>query len=369
MAGAERITELTAQALDEFESTSSVSALVRRAHRIAMLRHDYAGQVWLALQLRDWSSSVKPDGGELYALYAKLIALLGASAGRQEYEKQVTKWEASHEMLDPEGQIHGASVDQIETRVTLVEQNYAQINTARDSPTEDPDSLSEDWSKSQAHLLPMISSLRNILSKIRVEVHNYLVATEAELEAGRRDSAFFDQVYVRTNSLLNKYAPDAATKFVAAQERATAGDKESIAHALTWCRRMIKSLADVVYRATNEEKIGCDGISRKMTGRAYKDRLLQYVQEKVCEHNSNEVLTTIISDLDARLKALDALAGKGVHGDRSLDDVHSCVMQTYLLAADLLAIAGDTSVLLTNKEPPPPIRRHQRTDDFAHQQT
>jgi hypothetical protein len=50
---------------------------------------------------------------------------------------------------------------------------------------------------------------------------------------------------------------------------------------------MIKSLADVVYRATNEEKIG--------------------------EHNSKEVLTTIISDLDA-------LAVKGVHGDRSLDD-------------------------------------------------
>jgi hypothetical protein len=35
-----------------------------------------------------------------------------------------------------------------------------------------------------------------------------------------------------------------ATKFVAAQERATAGDKESIAHAVTWCRRMYKSLAD-----------------------------------------------------------------------------------------------------------------------------
>jgi hypothetical protein len=177
MVGTERINELTAQALDEFESTNSVSALVRRAHRIAMLRHDYARQVWLALQLRDWGSSIQPDSGELYTLYAKLIALLGASEGRQEYEKQITKWEASHEMLDPEGQIYGASVDQIETLVALVEQNYAQINTARNSPTEDPDRLTEDRGKAQAHLVPMISSLRNILSKIRVEVHNYLVAT------------------------------------------------------------------------------------------------------------------------------------------------------------------------------------------------
>jgi hypothetical protein len=65
-------------------------------------------------------------------------------------------------------------------------------------------------------------------------------------------------------------------------------------------------------------------------------------------------LAAVISDLDARLKALDALAGKGVHGDRSLDDVHTCVLQTYLLAADLLAIAEGASLLLTDEEPPPP---------------
>src|SRR5262249_55162257 len=152
----ERINELTAQALDEFESTNSVSALVRRAHRIAVLRHDYAGQVWLALQLNDWGGSIKPDSGELYALYAKLITLLGASAGRQEYEKQITKWEASHEMLDPEGQIHGASADQIETLVALVEQNYARINTARDSSPADPDRLTEDRGNAVAHLVPIV---------------------------------------------------------------------------------------------------------------------------------------------------------------------------------------------------------------------
>lgn len=354
MPAAERISELTAQALDEFESTASVSALVRRAHRIAVLRHDYAGQVWLALQLRDWGGSIKPDSGELYDLYTKLIALLGAPGGRREYDKQITKWEASHETLDPQGQIHGASVDQIETLIAAVDQNYARMGAPRHLSATPPDQLAEGRHIAQAQLVPTTSSLRNILSKIRVEVHNYLVATEAELEAGRRDSVFFDQVYVRINSLLNKYAPDAAIKFVAAQERATAGDKESIAHAMTWCRRMTKSLADVLYRATNDEKIGCDGISRKMTGRAYKDRLLQYVQDKVSKHKSEAVLTRVISDLDARLKALDALAGKGAHGDRSLDDVHTCVLQTYLLAADLLAIAEDASLLLTDEEPPLP---------------
>jgi len=41
----DRITQLTRRALDEFDSGQSVSAIVRRAHRIAVLRHDYAAQV------------------------------------------------------------------------------------------------------------------------------------------------------------------------------------------------------------------------------------------------------------------------------------------------------------------------------------
>jgi hypothetical protein len=72
-------------------------------------------------------------------------------------------------------------------------------------------------------------------------------------------------VYARINSLLNTYAPEAAKKFVAAQERVTDGGQEDIAHALTSCRRMIKSLADALYPATKEEKKGLDGVSRPMT--------------------------------------------------------------------------------------------------------
>jgi hypothetical protein len=44
----DRVRELTTRALDEFEANSSTSALVRQAHRIAALRHDYAQQVWCA---------------------------------------------------------------------------------------------------------------------------------------------------------------------------------------------------------------------------------------------------------------------------------------------------------------------------------
>jgi hypothetical protein len=47
---------------------------------------------------------------------------------------------------------------------------------------------------------------------------------------------------------------------------------------------MIKSLADALYPVTNQEQAGLDGMPRKMSDDAYKNRLLQYVSEKVGKH-------------------------------------------------------------------------------------
>jgi hypothetical protein len=93
---------------------------------------------------------------------------------------------------------------------------------------------------------------------------------------------------------------------------------------------------------------GLDGIPRKMTDDAYKNRLLQYVREQLGRHKNGAILQAIINDLGARLNALDALAGKGVHADTSLAEARTCVMQTYLLAGDLLSIAVGESTLLSD---------------------
>ena len=181
-------------------------------------------------------------------------------------------------------------------------------------------------------------------------MHDFLVSTEAELDAGRDESSFFDQAQARINALLNTYAPDAVAKFVAAQERITSGGEEDISHALTSCRRMIKSRADALYPATNEEKPELDGVSRKMSDDAYKNRLLQFVREQVGKHKSGAVLQAVISDLSKRLDALDALSSKDVHADPSIAEAHTCFVQTYLLAGDLLAIAEGTSMLLRDEQ-------------------
>lgn len=351
MGDVEQIRKLTVQALDDFESGSPVSALVRRAHRIAVLRHDYAAQVWFTTQQRDLTAF--GDNSDLRALRAKLIALLGQDAGWAEYTKQAEKSNDSRKLNDGSGKLSAYSIDQIEVQVKHLEDAIAEREVPSNLHSYDAGVMVQQQRHMREQLTPQLMALTNVLARVRQATHDYLVATEAELDAGREESSFFDRVYTRINALLNRYAPEAAKKFIAAQDRVSSGDAEAISHALTSCRRMIKSLADELYPATDEEKIGIDNVPRKMSDSAYKNRLLQYVREQIGKHKTGEVLQTVISDLGKRIDALDGLANKGVHADTSIAEAHTCVLQTYLLAGDLLAIAEGTSLLLTDSAESP----------------
>jgi hypothetical protein len=292
---ANRIRTLTEKALDEFDSGKPVSALVRQAHRIASLRHDYASQVWFELQQRELGVSIPKDDPVLLGLRDKLIALVGEEAAQAEHLRQFRRWESGRKMLDSEN-IHPTPVDQLEALLDQTQRVYDEMEHPPNLTPIDAALMKQEQSRARTKLAPSIASLRNILSRVRQAVHDYLVATEAELDAGRDESSFLDQAQARINKLLNTYAADAA-KFVAAQERITSGGEEDISHALTSCRRIIKSLADALYPATNEEKPGLDGVVRKMSDDAYKNRLLQFVREKVGTHKSGPILLTVIADL------------------------------------------------------------------------
>lgn len=113
MVANDRARALTEKALDEFESGQSVSALVRQAHRIAVLRHDYAAQVWFEFQQHEIGRAIDKDDPKLLALKGQLVALLGDKAGIVEYFRQYKRWECSRKMMDSEN-VSPQSVDQLE---------------------------------------------------------------------------------------------------------------------------------------------------------------------------------------------------------------------------------------------------------------
>jgi hypothetical protein len=137
---------------------------------------------------------------------------------------------------------------------------------------------------------------------------------------------------------LTTISAPALEQFQTAYRRLKDGGDEDRAHALTSCRRVLKTLADELYPARSEPVTGSDGKSHVVNDAAFVNRLLQYVSETVGTHENGAVVQATLTDVDARLSALNDLASKGVHADATTYEVDTCVVQTYLVVADVLRI-------------------------------
>ena len=148
-------------------------------------------------------------------------------------------------------------------------------------------------------------------------------------------------------------APDALAAFAAAVKRVQEGDAESLSHALTSCRRVLKAVADKVYPARSGEVTGVDGKARAMTDDKYLNRLNQAVAEALGKHGQGAVLQAVLQDFGKRLSALNDLASKGVHDSVTAAEVDICVIQTYLLVGDILrAVKGESALVSAVSEEP-----------------
>ncbi len=68
-------------------------------------------------------------------------------------------------------------------------------------------------------------------------------------------------------------------QFTAAYRRAREDDAESKTHALTTCRRILESVADVVYPARQEPVVDSGGKTRKVGTENYVNRLWMFASE------------------------------------------------------------------------------------------
>lgn len=354
MTSSSRLQELLTQALDQFDAAATtVATNVRRASRIASLRKDYANQLWLQWEMTDLSAgkTQKWQDPAIARIKAELDTLLGAEAGRGEGSRAFLQFERNRTMdIDGQAMVNGTSIGQLEDQLRAAQAAYDDfVSPAGLSPV-DAYYVHRDADAGKAKLIPTINTLQMVVERVRSSVHSFLVATEAELEQGQSQSGLFVRAQEYVNGALAQYAPKSLEQFVAAQDRLYGGTREDLAHALTSCRRMLKSLADHLYPATNGGVVGIDGIERPMSDDQYRNRLLEYVRQVLGKHAQSGVIQKTLDSLGARLKSLDSLASKGVHDDVTAAEAETCVVWTYVLAADLIRLTDGTSALFADKD-------------------
>jgi hypothetical protein len=102
---------------------------------------------------------------------------------------------------------------------------------------------------------------------------------------------------------------------------------------------VLKTLADVLYPASNATVQGVDGNVHEMTDDKWISRLCQFATDQGSSSSATTLLATQVQSLAERLKALNSLSSKGVHDNVSTAEVDQCMIQTYLVVGDLLRIA------------------------------
>ncbi len=317
--------QLAVEALGEFEAVS-LSASLRRTSRIARLLGDADTALLLRSELgmgggSGWLRLVDarklfPDGtvDDVYSA--------AASVTEAWIEDRRPRVPAGQVHLLPEGSILGGSVDSLEADVRTM-QDQATTRTGLE----------------QAQFYAAIGFRNEVLDRIRTRTHAYLCQVEVELSLTVATQRIFDHHRQRVDLFLRQHASTVFDQFAAAYRRVQEGAVEERAQALTSCRRILKSVADVVYPVPAEPVPDNDGKIRDLSSEKYINRLWQFIDQAQVGGTFTQSIHATLIDLGNRIDALYQLCNKGTHADQvSVREVEWCVIQTYLLSGEMLSL-------------------------------
>lgn len=331
-----RILELVQKALDDFDDSAvPLSAIAQRALRIARLRHDYTAVWWLTREVA---------GSTDEAARARLRAELTPHFTDEEWSR-TNSWvvetfvaERAAKNILPTGEIEAeekvmpGSVAEIEDGI----ERLAAVAQGSQPLAKDQGFQVQDWAMLSA------GQHRAVLGRLRHRIHEYLSQTEEQLIYGQILSDAFERNRRYVDEGLQTRAPETFEQLTAAYQRLREGTDEGRVHAVTSCRRALKSVADVLYAPSDGPVIGPDGIEHAVTDDKFINRLWQFASERG-KDRSVEMLLVQVTDLGNRVEALNDLASKGVHAAIADYEADQCMIQTYLTIGDLLRLDDRTS--------------------------
>lgn len=319
------IINLTRTALELFE-TSTLDASARRALRIAQLRGD-SEEAWL---LR---TDLRPAGGATELRISEISSLFREA----EYSYIV---EADHRLR--EIWIQERTPERIEPPLSEVLTGKGMVfigsisDLQRQRDHYDGEKRHVDNGRLRTIAEQRASLAAELLERIRFRVYSYLCRVETEVNFSATSHDVFEQYRRRVDLHLSDVASDVLQQFTAAYRRMIEGDIEARTHALTSCRRIFKSVADLVYPPRAEAVIDASGKSRDMSDDKYISRLWQFLSDSNLGGTMKGSIHATLTDVGNRIDRLYELSCKGVHAEVSTEEVEWCVVQTYLVTGEIL---------------------------------
>ena len=299
----ELITVLAQEIIDDAElARGSVTTLVLKASRLARLVGDEEAISWLGWERTGYVDTPK---AHVYMVH---------TARWMDYDTKQALWGT---IAEQEG---------------ILETGRMEIEALRGFQ---PAGESAAWQQDAHHkkldaISNNIQRIIAIVARVRGMVQDFATRVYYEALFGGVAESLFEQYRTEVDATLSATAGDVFNKFPHVFERLAAGDTEAVSHALTSCRRIIDGLADALYPARDETAlIGQEAVA--VGSENTKNRLRVYVYDRIGKGSRYDRISKAISLLRDRVSA-------GVHDDVTPGEARSLVLQTYLLAGEILSL-------------------------------
>lgn len=313
--------------LNEIESQDlPVERYLMKAKRLAHLLKDSDAQKWLDYELKGYPDKFSFSELGTCRRYAE-------SGGRVSDEKY---WKLSLPSLEARCKADEATLSSFNVNQPLgVAENFVVARATANLMSKQCNLFNSIKFRYQQNV--------SLLSSLKGSIHSYATECYLAIEFGDIAQDLFEQAREDVDAFIRAKCPEAAEKVVAINERMREEEAESRAAALTSCRRLLMSVADAIFPASEDSYIDGKGKTRKVGQEQYKNRIVAFLEKKLQSESTATILSSEIEHLAARLDAVYEKACKGVHDTVTVEEARLAVIQTYLMIAEISRLGGGTA--------------------------
>ncbi|MDN5479554.1 MAG: helix-hairpin-helix domain-containing protein [Chryseobacterium sp.] len=190
-----------------------------------------------------------------------------------------------------------------------------------------------------------LTDLKRHLQYIRKKALDYLTELDTKLRFSGTITSSFDILKNAVDDRLLDLDPEIAEQLMLAFKSVSSDSKEEWSQALATCRRLLESLADKLYPATEENIKG-----RTFKQNQYINRIWRFMDVSIESKSNKEMAKAHVDYLGSWLSAYYSLACKGVHAEVNQLEATKAIFHIYLMLADLLDYL-DPSAVSKNTKP------------------
>lgn len=176
-----------------------------------------------------------------------------------------------------------------------------------------------------------LNNVQERLAYVKGKCYKYLTDLYNRLKFSGTVISSFDLLKKSVDDKLLDLNPELAEQLMLAFRSVSSDSKEEWSQALTTCRRLLESLADVLYPATEENING-----RTFKQNQYINRIWRFMDVSIQSKSNKEMAKTHLDYLGSWMAADYTLTCKGVHAEVSQLEATKAIFHIYLMLTDLL---------------------------------